>query len=328
MPSDPRDTNRRQLGDTDIFISPVAMGCWPIAGMTSINVNDADSLATLEAALDAGINFFDTAYCYGSDGESERLIAQQLGPKRDDIVIATKGGVHWNPDGTRAQDARPITLKRECERSLIRLNTDRVELLYLHAPDPDVPIADSAGALRELLDAGKTRSVGASNLTAAQLAEFQSICPLAAVQPPFNMLQRQIEDDILPWCTANHVSAIIYWPLMKGLLAGKLARDHVFEPGDGRAKYPMFQGDEWQQNQDFLEDLREVADEVGKTVAQVVVNWTIHRPGITTALCGAKRAYQIDETAGAMGWSLPDEQLAKIAAALESRGVPIVKSAI
>lgn len=142
-------TARRQLGTTDIEISPVAMGCWPIAGMTSVNVNDADSLTTLQAALDSGINFVDTAYCYGPDGESERLIARQLGPRRDDIVIATKGGVHWNVDGTRGQDARPETLKRQCERSLIRLGTDRVDLFYLHAPDPNVPVTDSAGALRE-----------------------------------------------------------------------------------------------------------------------------------------------------------------------------------
>ena len=323
----PQD-NTRQLGESSIFISPVSMGCWPIAGMTSLHVNEADSLATLEAAVDAGINFFDTAYCYGPDGESERLIAKGLTAKRDSIVIATKGGVHWNADGTREQDARPVTLKRECERSLLRLQTDYVDLLYLHAPDPNVPIADSAGALRDLLDAGKTRSVGASNLSVPQLAEFHDICPLVAVQPPFNMLQRQIEDDILPWCNAHNVSTIIYWPLMKGLLAGKLARDHVFESGDGRAKYPMFQGEEWQRNQDFVDDLREIANEAGKTVAQVVINWTIHRPGITAALCGAKRSYQITETADAMGWKLTDEQLAQIADALSRRGVPIVKSAI
>lgn len=321
-------TTRRQLGNTDIFVTPVAMGCWPIAGMTSVHVNDSDSLATLKAALESGINFFDTAYCYGPDGESERLIARQLGSRRADIVIATKGGVHWNADGTRGQDARPATLKRECERSLIRLATDHVDLLYLHAPDPTIPVTESAGAMRELMAAGKTRAVGASNLDVAQMAAFHAVCPLAAVQPPFNMLQRQIEDDILPWCEYNNVSAIIYWPLMKGLLAGKLPRDHVFESRDGRAKYPMFQGDEWQRNQDFLDDLRLVADDLGRTVAQVVVNWTIHRHGITAASCGAKRAHQIQETAGAMDWQLSAEHLAQIDAALDRRGVPTVKNPI
>jgi aryl-alcohol dehydrogenase-like predicted oxidoreductase len=318
----------RRLGNTDIQISPVAMGCWPIAGMTSIEVNDTDSLATLRAAFDAGITFFDTAYCYGADGESERLIARALGEKRDELVIASKGGVHWNADGSRGQDARPETLKRECERSLIRLRTDRVDVLYLHAPDPNVPVTESAGALRQLLEAGKTRAVGASNLSLDQLAAFQAVCPLAAVQPPYNMLQRQIEADILPWCQQHHVSAVVYWPLMKGLLAGRLPRDHVFAPGDGRAKYPMFQGNQWQRNQDFLDELSVIAKSIGRTVAQVVVNWTIRQPGITAALCGAKRAFQIQETAGAMGWQLDDELVARIDAALARRGVPIVRNAI
>src|SRR5262249_30294793 len=150
----------RQLGKTDIRVSPVALGCWPIAGMTSINVNDVDSLATIAACLDCGINFLDTAFNYGPAGESERLIRQGLGPSRDQIVIATKGGLHWGPKGERLHDARPETLKRQCDESLKRLGTDRVDLLYLHAPDPAVPVAESAGALAELLAVGKVRAVG------------------------------------------------------------------------------------------------------------------------------------------------------------------------
>lgn len=315
----------RQLGNTGLRISPVALGCWPIAGMTSLNVNDADSLATLRACFDLGVNFLDTAYAYGPNGESERLIATALGDRRDEFVIATKGGIHWDEREERVIDGRPETLRRQCDESLRRLNTDRVELLYLHAPDPNVPIEDSAGALLELMQAGKTRAVGVSNFDVDQLATFQRVCPLTAFQPPYNMLQRQIEQDTLPWCREHGVAVIIYWPLMKGLLAGRLARDHQFQPGDGRAKYPMFQGDEWQRNQDFLDDLRAVAAECEKTVAQLVVNWTIHRPGITAALCGAKRPAQIEETAGAMGWRLSDEQSAKIEAAMRRRGEVVVR---
>ncbi len=326
--SDRRSTERRSIGDTGIEVTPVALGCWPIAGMTSLEVNDKDSLATLHAAMDSGINFFDTAYCYGPDGESERLISQALGHRRDEVVIATKCGIHWDAAGERVIDGRPKTLRRECEESLRRLNTDWVELLYLHAPDPSTPVSESAGALKELMDEGKTRCVGVSNFDVGQLEEFHGACPISAHQPPYNMLQRQIEQDTLPWCREHDVAVIIYWPLMKGLLAGRLPRDYVFQPGDGRAKYPMFQGEEWQKNQDFLDRLREIADEIGKTVAQVVVNWTIHQSGITAALCGAKRAYQIEETAGAMGWKLTDDQLARINQALVERGTPIVKPAV
>src|SRR5205085_1091450 len=158
-----------------------------------------------------------------------------------------------------------------------------IDLYYLHAPDPATPIDVTATAFRHLLDTGKVRAVGLSNATTAQLAAFHAVCPLSACQPHYNMLQREIELDQLPWCVEHKVSTMIYWPLMKGLLAGKLPRDHVFDPKDGRRKYPMFQGDEWRKNQDFLDQLRPLAASVNRSVAQVVLNWTIQRPGITVA---------------------------------------------
>jgi aryl-alcohol dehydrogenase-like predicted oxidoreductase len=339
----------RPLGTTGIDVSAIALGCWPISGMTSLDINDADSLATIRSCFDLGINFLDTAYCYGGDGESERLIAKAIEGRRDEMVIATKGGIHWEssrdsshlaprdenprratsrPHYQQCRDASPATLKRQCEESLRRLRTDRVELLYLHAPDPKLPVAESAGGLRELLDAGKTRSVGVSNLTLPQLEEFSAVCPIAAYQPPYNMLLRDIEADTLPWCRQHNVAVVVYWPLMKGLLAGKLARDHVFAPGDGRVKYPMFQGDEWRKNQDLLDELRAIAADVGRSVAQVVINWTIHQPGITSALCGAKRPWQNDENAGGADWQLSAEHVARIDAGLARRGQPVTRWAV
>lgn len=318
---------RREIGCTGIQVTPLAMGCWPIAGITSIDVHEASSLATIEAAADAGINFFDTAYCYGYEGESERMIARVLGARRDEFVIATKGGIHWD-NKVQARDGRPQTIRRECEESLRRLNTDRVDLYYLHAPDPNVPIADTAGAFRELLDAGKIRSAGVSNVNAQQLEEFARVCPLAACQPHYNMLQREIEADVLPWCVRNNVSVMVYWPLMKGLLAGKLDRDHKFDPRDGRQKYPMFQGEEWQKNQDFLDQLRPIARDRNVSVAQVVLNWTIQRPGITVALCGAKRPDQIRDNAAAMQWKLTPEEITSIDRAIAARGPIISRAAV
>ena len=322
-----QSTELRTLGTSGIHVPPVGMGCWPITGITSIDVNESDSLKTLEAAFEAGINFFDTAYCYGFEGESERMIGRVFGHRRDQIVVATKGGIHWE-NGKQGRDASPTTLKRECEESLRRLGTDRVDLLYLHAPDPNVPVAESAGALKELLEAGKTRAVGISNATVAQLGEFAAACPLTAYQPHYNMLQREIETSQLPWCRNRNVAVIVYWPLMKGLLAGKLARDHVFDPRDGRRKYPMFQGEEWQKNQEFLDKLRPIAVECGKSVAEVVVNWTIHQPGITAALCGAKRPEQIRASAGGMGWRLSADQLSRIDLALAERGPAVSRGAV
>lgn len=309
----------RPLGRTGLQVSAVALGCWPIAGVTTLDTNDADSLATIGKALDCGINHLDTAYVYGPQGESERLIARAIADRRDEVVIATKGGVHFE-GGEMQQDARPETLRAECEESLRRLATDRVELLYLHSPDPKVAIEESAGALRQLQLEGKTLSVGASNCTLEQLQSFHAVCPLAAVQLPYNMLQRGIERKTLPWCRENGISVMNYWPLMKGLLAGKLPKDGKLHPQDSRRKYPMYHGQEWEKNQRFVGCLKQAAALSGHTVAQLVVNWTMRQPGITSVLCGAKRPWQIEETAGAMGWRLSDEQSGLIEQALQDRG--------
>lgn len=313
----------RRIGRTDLEVTPIAMGCWPIAGITSINVTEADSLATLAAAVDAGINFFDTAYCYGYDGESERMVGRVLRPFREQVVIATKGGISWNAERKQVRDGRPETILRQCDESLSRLGIDVIDLHYLHAPDPAVPVAESAGAFKMLVEAGKIRSVGVSNFSLEQLRQFHAECPISAYQPHYNMLQREIEAAELPWCVAHDVSAMIYWPLMKGLLAGKLPRDFPFDPRDGRRKYPMFQGAEWEQNQDFLDQLRPIAAARNVSVAQVVLNWTIQRPGITVALCGAKRPDQIRDNAAAMTWELTQEEIGTIDAAIAARG-PIV----
>jgi aryl-alcohol dehydrogenase-like predicted oxidoreductase len=262
---------------------------------------------------------------YGRSGESERLIARALGRRRQEMVIATKCGLVCSPEGRPVHDGRPATLRRQCEESLQRLGTDHVELLYLHAPDKNVPVSESAGGLRRLLEEGKTRAVGASNVTLPQLKEFAAACPLAAYQPPYNMLMRQIEADTLPWCRERGVSVLVYWPLMKGLLAGKIRRDYVFGLDDSRHKYPMFLGEERQKNHDFVERLQAIAEAAGHTVAELVVNWTIHQPGITVALCGAKRPDQIRECAGGSGWQLTAQQCAQIEQALRERGLADVR---
>lgn len=313
----------RQLGRSGLMVSSVAMGCWPISGMTSLDVNDVDSRATLEAAANAGINFFDSAYCYGRKGESEELIHQALGDRRDELVIATKGGAAWSPDGSLLVDASPSMLRLQCDKSLERLKTDRIDLYYLHRPDPNTPIEESASALAELIKAGKIRYAGASQCSVAQLEAFHAICPLTAIQPRYNLLQREIELDILPWAERNGIGTVVYNPLMKGLLAGRLLRQFVFLPGDGRANYPMFQGEEWERNQSFLDTIRELAEELNRSVAEIVINWTIHQSNICSALCGAKRPYQILDSAQAMSFRLSKESSQIIEQALMKRGYPI-----
>lgn len=308
----------RPLGRTDILVSPIALGCWPIAGMTSLHVNDDDSLKTIAAAIDNGINFLDTAYCYGADGESERLIGGAIAGRRDEVVIASKAGIHWDADLNQVNDARPERIIQECNESLQRMKIDVIDLYYLHSPDPKVPLSKVAEAFCELVQQGKIRTVGASNFNIDQLKEFHAICPLSAVQKKYNMLQREIESDILPWCIENQISVFNYWPLMKGLLAGQIRRGHQFSPDDKRLKYEVFRGEAFESAQKLLDVLDQIAVEVEKTVAQVVVNWTMNRPGITASLCGAKRAWQIIETIGAAGWELSDTQCQRIDVACET----------
>jgi len=191
----------RPLGNSPVSVGPLGLGCWPIAGMTRDGVSREAAVATVRAAVDAGITHLDTAYCYGERGESELAIRAAIAGRRDAVVIAGKCGIHWEPDAARTPprrqvvDGRPERIRAEVDESLTRLGTDRLDLLYLHAPDPAVPIEDSAGALKRLLEAGKARAIGLSNASAANLARFAAVCPLAACQMQFNMLQREIEAD-------------------------------------------------------------------------------------------------------------------------------------
>jgi len=300
----------RQIGETDIYVSPIGLGCWPIAGMTTLGATEADSRKTILTALESGINFLDTAHGYGADGLSEKLIGQVIHERREKLVIASKGGMHWDESGQRQFDSQPQRIRLECETSLQRMQIETIDLYYLHAHDPRTPIA--------------IRAVGVSNLTTDQIAEFHEVCPVDANQPPYNLLQRDIEQHDLPWCLRKGIATITYWPLMKGLLAGKIRRGHQFDPADNRLKYEIFQGDKFERAQLLLDQLDLLAAELDKTVLQVVVNWTYHQSGILSVLCGAKRDWQIREAAGALGWQLNPDQMktiAEILAELEGRVV-------
>ena len=233
MKSDTIAFERRPLGNSGFSVSPVALGCWPIAGVTTLDTNDADSIATIQKCFDVGINHLDTAYVYGPNGESENLIRRALGSRRDEMVIATKCGIHYE-GSEMVTDGRPERLRPNATNRSAGSAPIASSCSILHAPDENVPIAESAGALRELMDAGKTRSVGVSNFTVEQMEEFSAVCPITAVQMPYNMLQRDIEQRTIPWCRERNIAVMVYWPLMKGLLAGKLAAQR----GTRRARQP------------------------------------------------------------------------------------------
>lgn len=303
---------RKPLGDSDLLVSSVGFGCWPIAGISTLGVNDPDSLATIHAAIDSGINMIDTAYSYGYEGEADKLLSLVLTDRRDEVVLASKVGTHFGPDRSRLVDGSPETLKKHAREELLRLEVEQLDLLYLHQPDPNVPLKESAQAIRELVEEGVTRYAGISNADGPQLVEFHLECPVIAVQPPFNMLQKSEVDGIRDFCLANKIGIACYWALMKGVLAGKMKRDHQFDPKDRRLTYAIYQGESWQRTQDLLDHLRQMSSELSCTVSQLVIAWTIHQPGISVALCGAKRPDQIKETAAAMELDVTEGQLEQI----------------
>jgi aryl-alcohol dehydrogenase-like predicted oxidoreductase len=323
------DTTPRPLGRTTVQVGPLGLGCWPLAGMTRQGVTRDAAVATVRAAIDAGVVHLDTAYCYGERGESESAIATAVAAAavpRESVVIAGKCGIHWEPDATstpprrQCVDGRPERLRLEVEESLRRLRTDRFDLLYLHAPDPHVPIEESAGELARLLDEGKAVAIGASNVSIEQLRGFASACPLAACQMPFNMLQREIDREILPWCRERGVGVVAYWPLMKGLLAGTMTPETRFPASDSRHKYPMFNGEEFRRNLDFVDSLRPVAARLGCALPDLVLAWTAEQPGITSVLFGATSPGQVAENAVALAVDLDEAGRDAIRSAINARG--------
>lgn len=318
------DLSPRPLGRSDHFIPPIGLGCWPLAGMTREGITREVAVATVLAALDAGISHLDTAYCYGADGESEKAIGTAIhGRPRSSVFLAGKCGIHWEPGRKQCVDGRPDRLRREVEESLRRLGVDSLDLLYLHAPDPCVPLETSMAELGRLQAQGLTRTIGISNVSLEELRVAAEACPLAACQLPYNMLQREIERDIVPWCVEQGVAIVAYWPLMKGLLAGGMARGRTFPLTDSRHKYPMFQGAEFQRNLDFVDVVQAEADRLGTRLPDLVLAWTTRQPGITSVLFGATSPEQVVVNAAARSCVIDAQAERTIAAGIAARG-PIV----
>ncbi len=296
----------RPLGESGLTVSVIGMGCWPMAGVGWTGIDDEASLAALEAAMDGGVTLIDTAYMYGRNGESERLVGRAIAGRRDEIVLATKCGLYW--DGTTLlKDSSRKRILEQVEESLRRLNTDYIDLYQVHAPDEDTPFEETAETLAELKEQGKIRAIGVSNYDAAQMKSFAEHAPLHSDQPPYNPLIRGIEAEVLPHCRDNNIAVISYWPLYKGLLTGKYGRGHTFPEGDNRNDDPRFQGEELAHTLDTLDRLKPVGEAYGKSLAQLVIHWIARQPGITSVLCGATRPSQVEQNIEAVGWELSGE---------------------
>ncbi|KMQ75974.1 aldo/keto reductase [Marinobacter subterrani] len=306
--------DKRTFGNTDIQVTPVGLGTWAIGGWMWGGTDEARSIDTIHRAIDKGIGLIDTAPVYGF-GRSEEIVGKALANgRRDKVALATKVALNWSDDHDKVwRDSTASRIEREIEDSLKRLQTDRIDIYQVHWPDPKTPMEETARALEKLYQAGKIRAIGVSNFTPSQMDELQKSVPLHSLQPPYNLFERDIEQEILPYCRENGIATITYGGLCRGLLTGKMREDTQFTGDDLRKNDPKFQGDRYRQYLNAVAELDAFAKErYQKNVLALALRWLVDQPGVTTALWGARRPEQLDPVDDIEGWSLDKEAMAAI----------------
>jgi aryl-alcohol dehydrogenase-like predicted oxidoreductase len=294
-------------------VSRIALGTWAIGGSMWGGSNESDAISTIHAALDRGINLIDTAPVYGF-GRSEEIVGKALavGGRRKRVFIATKVGLDWK-DGKPFRNARKARIIKEAEDSLRRLQTDIIDLYQVHWPDPHTPLAEVAEAMGELHRAGKVRAIGVSNFSPAQMEEFRKVAPLHTAQPPYNLFERAIEQDVLPYCRDRDIAVLAYGSLCRGLLSGSMSESSSFTGDDLRKNDPKFLAPRFDQYLAAVEKLDQFAREhYGRRVIQLAVRWVLDRGEMNIALWGARRADQLAPIADVVGWHIDNSAMAVI----------------
>jgi aryl-alcohol dehydrogenase-like predicted oxidoreductase len=295
---------RVRLGRTDLLVSPICFGCWQMGGTYWGKLPEDDLKAAVCRGFELGVNFYDTADAYGN-GHGEEVLGEAVqGLPRDEVILATKVYHHWfdEPGSPRHPDLSYHYVVWECEQSLRRLKTDYIDLYQAHQFEVMTHPAETARAFEKLKKDGKIRYAGCSNYTIEQLRASLKFGRMDTCQPRYNLLQREIEKDLLPFCIAEEIGVLTWGSLRFGLLSGKYTGNETFD--DLRKDDPDFQGEAFKRNVDKVDKLKPIAESLGKTVTQLVLRATIQHPGITCAIVGAKRPAQIEDTVGAMGWKL------------------------
>lgn len=314
---------KRKLGFSDLMITPVGLGTWAIGGGENPYgwgpQDDKDSIDTIHKAIDLGINWLDTAKGYGH-GHSEEVVGRALKGKREKVIVATKCGILWLEDGSNIYgNLKAKSIKEECESSLKRLGTDYIDLYQVHWPNPDEDLEEGWGAIADLVKEGKVRYAGGSNFSADQMKRVQKIHPMASLQPPYSMLKRDVEADILPYCQAHQIGVIAYSPMQAGLLTGKFTAERAaaLPVDDWRKNDVEFTSPALEANLWLVDELKKIADAKGVAVAHVAIAWVLSHKAVTGAILGARRPAQIAETAPAGDVTLTEAELQKINVLLE-----------
>jgi len=299
----------RTLGNSDLRVSAVGLGTWAYGNDTFGEVEDQQSIKAIRAAVDSGITLIDTAPAYGA-GHSEKVVGRAIQGIRDQVVIATKCGVYR--DGSDyVRDLSPDRIRKDIEGSLKRLDIEQIDLYQIHWPDPDTPLEESVEELIKLQKEGKFKYLGVSNFDKNLLKEISNLTDIISLQPQYSLLRRDIEDEVLPYLIQNGLGILNYGTLGGGILSGKYTERPEFDDEkDNRSGfYPFFSEENWPYVQELVTLLKDIAADYDKTPAQISINWAINRPGVTTALVGAKSEKQASENAAAADFNLNDEEM-------------------
>jgi len=312
------------LGYTELELTRVGIGTWAIGGAGWAGAwgpqDDKESIAAIHQGLDLGINWIDTAPMYGL-GHGEQVVGRAIKGMSERPIIATKCGMIWDEEGKGVGRLKRESIRSEVEASLKRLGIDVIDLYQIHWPKVEEDIEEAWQTIAQLIKEGQVRYAGVSNFSLDHLKRIQPIHPVASLQPPYSMLVRDIEHELLSYCGKNNIGVICYSPMYKGLLAGKFTEERIqnLPPDDHRKRDSHFQEPELSVNLQLVEGLRCIAEKRGKTVAQLVIAWTLRRPEVTAAIVGTRRPSQIKETARAADWVLSKEDIAEIDTLLERR---------
>jgi aryl-alcohol dehydrogenase-like predicted oxidoreductase len=305
----------RRLGSSSIAVSALGLGCMGMSEFYGPS-DDAQSLATLERALDLGVTFLDTADMYGS-GHNERLLGQFLAGRRDRVVLATKFGIVREPGQyARRVDTSPAYVRAACDASLKRLGVEVIDLYYAHRINREIPIEDTVGAMADLVRSGKVRALGLSEVSAATLTRAHAVHPIAAVQSEYSLWSRDPEAEVLPACRRLGVSFVAYSPLGRGFLTGAIGGTEQLAATDFRRLSPRFQAENMAANLRLVDAVKAVATDLGATPAQVALAWLLHRGPDIVPIPGTRRIARLEENVAAAALALPADSVARLEALL------------
>lgn len=316
----------KKIGNSDVKVTEIAFGAWAVGGWMWGGTDYKRSVRAIERAIDLGMTTIDTAPAYGF-GLSEKIVCDAIKGKKDKVQILTKYGLRWDTDKgqfffpTVSNEGKPVRTHRyaaksavikECEESLQRLDIDCIDLYQIHWPDPTTPIEETMEAIDLLIQQGKIKASGVCNYSVDEMKRADSVVPLASNQVPYSMVKRDIESEEVPFCLENEIGILAYSPLHRGLLTGKITSEYKFNEGDTRSNLPYFKGENLIQINHFLQRIKPIADDRKISLTQLVINWTMKRPGITCVLVGARSPEQVDENIKAADFDLTDKEIETI----------------